>query len=327
MHIVYRSTLLAILLSLGIGAHVASVANAIDSTPAGASSNTGAALQQRFAEAEAAELTGFDHDRENPKLAIDYFRRAAELFESIAQQRYDPVAISEAYWRSARSYWLVADAMPRDANDEREPYYVRSEALAEKGIEVNPECAGCMLWKFSSMGRLATARGVWSAGRQIPVMADLLERGIALQPSHADNDQNSVLGNLHYSSAIFYRVLPDWFFMTWFFGVRGDKQRSLQHIETALDFHPTRIEYQVELGSQLLCRGTSKDDPEQLERGRQVLLEAAARAPKSLDDEREIEAAGIMLDEPGKACGYSGDTWLEIDRKRARQVVKEQSPR
>ena len=42
----------------------------------------------------------------------------------------------------------------------------------------------------------------------------------------------------------------------------------------------------------------------------------------SLDDEREIEAGEIMLDQPRKACGYSGDTWVEIDRKRAAQHVR-----
>ena len=47
------------------------------------------------------------------------------------------------------------------------------------------------------------------------------------------------------------------------------------------------------------------------------------RQPESLDDEREIEAAGIMLEAPKKACGYSGDSWLEIDRKRASRTVKE----
>ena len=154
--------------------------------------------------------------------------------------------------------------------------------MAERGIEANPDCGECMLWKFSSMGRLATTRDIWSAGRQLPIMAALLDRGIALEPSYADNENNSVLGNLHYSSAIFYRILPDWIFLKWFFGVRGDKERSLRHIKTALSLHPDRLEYRVELGSQLLCLGTSKKDRGRLERGLEVLREAVKADPQSL---------------------------------------------
>jgi tetratricopeptide (TPR) repeat protein len=316
---VQRSVLPLLAMTVLVAPHAA----AEESLPAEASLDTRPALEEIWREAQLAESAGFDHDRTDPERAIAYFQRAGELFESVAEQRTDPKGIAEAYWRGARSWWLVADAHPREAEKQRIRYYLIAEALAEKGMETDPGCAGCILWKFSSMGRLTTTRGVWTAGRQIPVMADLLDRGIALEPTHADNDDNSVLGNLHYSSAIFYRVLPDWFFMTWFFGVRGDKDRSLRHIETALTLHPNRLEYQVELGSQLLCRGTSKKDAAQLEEGLEVLRTAIRRQPQSLDDEREIEAAGIMLEAPKKACGYSGDSWLEIDRKRASRTVKE----
>jgi len=278
----------------------------------------------RWAEAHAAERIGFDSDLDQPELAKQSFRRAAELFESIAMQRSDPVAISEAYWRSARAYWMIADVLPRDAKDERVVEYLRAEEQAEKGIQANPECGECMLWKFSSMGRLATTRGVWASARNVPTMAELLDRGIALKPSHADNEHNSTLGNLHYSSAIFYRVLPDWFFVSWLFGVRGDKERSLRHIQSALALHPERLDYQVELGSQLLCLGTSRNEAETLERGREILRQTLEREIGSLDDEREVEAAQIMLAEPRKACGYSGDAWLEIDRDKADRVVKEE---
>jgi len=307
---------------LAVMALFASTARASEAMPDEVPSDSGI-LQQSWKEAQASELAGFEHDRDRRKEAVAHFRRASQLFESIAHQRSDPAGISEAYWRSARSHWLVADTLPREAKNEREGLYLHARALTDKGIEVNPECGECMLWKFSSIGRLATSRGVWSSARQASVMADLLDRGIALQPTHADNEHNSALGNLHYSSAIFYRVVPDWFFMSWMFGVRGDKERSLQHIHTALALHPDRLEYQVELGAQLVCLGITKDEATRIDRGKAVLLDALQRQAGSLDDERELEAAQIMLDQPKKACGYSGDTWIEIDRKKAERMVNQ----
>jgi len=253
-------------------------------------------------------------EREDPAAASERYHRAARLFAASIDTHPRP---SAACWRGARALWAAGDVLPVEATTRRIHYFERAEGLSQRGIDVDPDCAECMLWKFASMGRLRTARGVWTGIRGVPEMANLLERGIALASHHADDDRNSTLGNLHYSSAIFYRVLPDWFFVGWVLGVRGDKERALDHARTALVLHPARLDYRIELGSQLLCLGSTRGDPTQLENGRRVLRAAVELPPETQDDAREIAAARIMLAEPAKSCGYTGDTWLEIDRERA----------
>lgn len=280
------------------------------------------ASEPRWQQALAAERAGFALEREHPVDAVTSFVAAGELFESVARSRSEPEAISVALWRSARCYWYAADVLGEDGGKPRDDFYVRAETLSDEGIATWPRCAECMLWKFSSMGRLATARGIWTQGRQVPVMAELLDRALALEPTYADNENDSTLGNLHHSSAIFYRVLPEWFFMDLFVGVRGDKDRALRHIEAALKLHPARIDYQVELGSQLLCRGESSREGEEFERGVQVLEAVVQSTPTSLDDDRKIAAARIMLEQPDKACGYSGEAWLEMDRDKAEEALE-----
>lgn len=279
-----------------------------------------------WTQAEVAERVGFIDESDDPTAASVSFRRASELFVEAARARDHAEDASAAYWRGARSIWLAADALGDAATEERIAYYERAEALAQQGIEIDPECAPCMLWKFSSMGRLATTRGIWTAAKQVPEMAELLDRAIALEPDDADTlpgIDNSVLGNLHYSSAIFYRLTPDWFLIRLLLGVRGDKNRALGHIEKALELHPLRMDYQVELGSQYLCMGTTDRDAGKLERGRKQLHRVVERIPESLDDAREIAAAKIMLEDPTKACGYSGDTWIEVDRAKIGKALSE----
>ena len=243
----------------------------------------------------------------------------AEIFERITE--LDP-GDSTAYWRAARGYWLAADELVAlEERPGRMRWFERSNELSARGIEVDPECAGCMLWKFAAMGRLRTARGVWTGIRQVPEMAELVDRGIELQPTYADGPNNSTLGGLHYSAAIFYRVMPDWFWLRWFLGVRGDKERALGHIRTALALHPNRVDYRVELASQLLCLGSTKEQPERLQQGIEAAKHAIAMPAADLDDEREIAAVKIMLAEPRKSCGYTGDTWLEFDEERARSMT------
>jgi tetratricopeptide (TPR) repeat protein len=245
---------------------------------------------------------------------VERYLEAAGRFERIARERPDLV---QAHWRGARALWLAGDTLPLDAKRERVEYFEHSEARAGRGIELHPDCAECMLWKFAAMGRLRTTRGIWQGIRQLPEMADLLDRAIALEPSYTDGGENSTLGNLHYASAIFYRVFPDWFWIGWLLGVKGDKERALGHIQTALSLHPTRLDYQIEMGSQLLCLGSTRGDGARLVEGTQVMRAAIAREAETQRDKREIAAARIMLAEPRGACGYTGDTWVEIDRRQA----------
>ena len=43
---------------------------------------------------------------------------------------------------------------------------------------------------------------------------------------------------------------------------------------------------------------------------------------ETMDDARDIATAAIMLRGPSKSCGYTGDTWVEIDRNEALQAVR-----
>ncbi|MDJ0847021.1 MAG: hypothetical protein QNK04_01430 [Myxococcota bacterium] len=259
-------------------------------------------------------------ERQRPVAAIEGYLGAARLYEALSRERPD---LSLVWWHGARAWWAAGDTQPLDAVEARIRYFERADEFCARGLEADPDCAECMLWKFASMGRLGTTRGVWTAMRQVPEMAGLLDRGIALSPAPADGAEDSTLGNLHYSSAIFYRALPDWFWIGWILGVKGDKGRALEHSRTALSLHPARIDYQVEVGTQLLCLGTTRGDEAHLAEGKQVMRAALAREPETQDDDREIQAARIMLERPGKACGYSGDKWLEINGSDARRAASE----
>ena len=296
-------------------------------TPAGATGAEVAALLERsgtpdlagsWREAMALERRGRAREGERPDQAVDLYLDAAALFEQVARGRPD---LAHGWWRGARSTWLAGDTLPLDAVERRGELFARAEELSGRGLEVDPECAECMLWRFASMGRLRTTRGLWTSVRQLPEMAELLDRGIALRPTYADSETNSTLGNLHYSSAIFYRIFPDWVWIGWLVGVRGDKDRALTHSRAALALHPTRLDYQIELGVQLLCLGTARGDAARVAEGRAVLASALQRPAETLDDARDLEAARLMLELPEKSCGYSGDAWVEIDRDQVRQAA------
>ncbi len=267
----------------------------------------------------AAERAAFLVAESDPAAARDDYRRAIRAFERVA--RLSDVG-GDAYWRSARCHWFLGELTPPEDEDERLAHYEDAEREAARGLARDPDCAGCMLWKFTAMGRLVMKRGLLWGLRGAPEMAALLERGIALHPTHRDTENNSTLGNLHYGSAIFYRVLPDWGWLGWLLGVRGDKERALAHARQALALHPGRVDYRVELGSQLVCLGTSRSQPARLDEGRGLLEQTVALETSSDRDARQQTAARIMLEHPEKACGFMGDDWVEIDEWEAAAVAR-----
>jgi tetratricopeptide (TPR) repeat protein len=215
-------------------------------------------------------------------------------------------------WRVSRNYWRLGERLPTDDKKGRMEWFRVSERWADEALRADPECGECVLWKVASMGRIATTGGVIEAAGSASEVARLIDYGIALRPSHADNERNVTLANLYYAGAAFYRVVPDWFWLGLVIGVRGDNQRALEYIRSAIEISGARIDYQVELGAVLLCIGHDDGDERRLAEGRQVLEQAVALADFQSTDHYDREHAHILMAEPDRACGYSRDGWVDL---------------
>lgn len=253
------------------------------------------------------------HDLWRQGLAAE---RAERLLESAAIYELIVGHVPEesyTYWRIARNYWRHGESLPLDEKDARLGYFELAETWAGRGISIDPECAACMLWKFVSMGRQATTRGLLSAVRDVREMDQLLTRGIALQPDHRDGAENSTLGNLYYAAAVFYRVVPDWWWLRLFVGVQGDKDRSLDYARRAVALSEKRVDYRVELGAVLLCVGTQRRDPARLSEGMAVLQTARSLDDYLSTDHLDKAHAVTLMASPAMACGYSRDGFIDVD--------------
>jgi len=217
------------------------------------------------------------------------------------------------HWRLARVHWRSGDAAANEDRETKLVHYRKAVDWSELGIEVDPRCAECMLWRYASLGRLTMAEGLLSGLRRARTMSDMLDRAIALEPGWSDNDWNSTLGNLYYARAIWNRMVPEWWFLPLVAGVKGDKRQALQDIEQAVALHPERIDYRVEKGAILLCLGTDHDETEHVREGRAVLRETLDLDPRIESDAKDLAFARVLLREPDKACGYSRDGFVDID--------------
>jgi hypothetical protein len=170
-----------------------------------------------------------------------------------------------------------------------------------------------MLWKFVSMGRQATTRGLLTAAGDVREMDELLRRGIELAPSHRDNEGNMTMGNLYYAGSVFYRVVPEWWWLEWLVGVRGDKPKSLDYARNAVGLAPVRIDYRVELGASLLCLGLDRGDFDQISEGKKVLRATRGLGDFLSTDPLDKRHAEVLIEFPERACGYSRDGFIDVE--------------
>lgn len=282
--------LLAILLAAASAPAKADLARAVDGHP------DGTALRALWLEGRALE------NGERLATSIERFEQLAGVLPAEPEPR----------WRLARLEWRRSERLPAAHKEERLAGFRRAETHARASLALDERCAECMFWLAASLGRITTTQGVVQSARLAPVIADLLTRAIALRPTHRDSADDTTLGNLYHFSAAFYRIVPEWVWLSWVLGVRGDKERSVDYSRRAIAISPARVDYQVELGAGLLCLGTTRRRPDLLAEGAAVLRHSQSLAPFT-EARVDMTLARVLLESPERACSYARDGWIDID--------------
>lgn len=234
---------------------------------------------------------------------------ASARYAALARAHPDSAFLA---WRLARNYWRHGERLPVDAKTARHEAYSEALAWADRAIQADPQCGECVFWKMAAMGRLATTVGAIESASMAAPIAELIDRGIALRPTYSDNEWNHTLANLYFASSAFYRMVPDWFWLEFILGVRGDKDRALEYIEAALAMAPQRVDYNLEHGVVLTCIGVEREDEAALARGR-ASLQRAQKLPHLLGtDAIDQTSAALLLRRPELACGYSRDGFVDF---------------
>ncbi|MEM7410366.1 MAG: hypothetical protein AAF430_09045 [Myxococcota bacterium] len=306
------------------------VAVASESEIAPAASN-GTAASNGVAASNGAAAEGVPHElatlldaKQRTAWRKAYAREVAGDFDS-AIAGYEPLARAHPdsafiAWRMARNHWRSGEMLPLNAKEPRRQAFNRALEWADRSLTAAPECGECVFWKMASMGRLATTVGALESARLAQPMAELIDRGIALEPTYADNDWNHTKANLYLAASSFYRLLPEWFWLEYAIGVRGDKKRALGYIEQAMAITPDRIDYHLEMGAVLLCLASREETHDYAARGRQVLERARTLEHRLTTDAIDQEHAQLLLDQPDTACGYSRDGFMDFSGIKEGQI-------
>jgi len=239
----------------------------------------------------------------------------------------DPRENAEALWRMARNYYDIGETLPKSAKGERYTIALAMEDYGRRCMKADPQNGHCYLWTGTGLGRQGTVRGLLTQARHAKEIRDLWEKAARmLKPYRSPDGTYSVPGDAYFCLGIFYRLVPTWEISQLFLGVKGDLNKSVDCLRTAIGMEPLKLEYAKELGASLICRGLTMKRPQDIEEGKAYLMKTQSMPVFKGRDRVDQEHARLILSNPEMACAYSRDGQQEISEKEARKLIKNFPP-
>ena len=214
---------------------------------------------------------------------------------------------TDLLWRLARVYYEMGEILPPDDRDARLRTFGTAEAYARRCIEADPEEGECHFWLGAAVGRRSTTKGLLNSARAGKEIESSFQRAIKLGLTYRSSTGHSSLANAHYALGQFYRLVPDLWIIKLLTGVRGDMDRSVDHMRKAVVIETERLEFTKELGVALICNGERNDRPELIEEGKATLTKVASLPVTEPSDLTDKTHAQMLLADPSLCCRYSRD--------------------
>ncbi len=226
---------------------------------------------------------------------------------------------ADAYWRKARNNYDLLENTPREEKPDKDSLverYREVESLGKRCAELEPQNGSCYLWVAIGMGRRGTTQGVLNSLGEIDDLEKTFLKAIELKPPYrANRGRANSLGDAYNALGQFYRVVPDWRFLQWIFGTRGDINKSVELQRKAVELEPERMEYVKELGVSLICRGNKTGSEADVSEGKKYLRKIEGLPVIKPSDIIDRKHAKELLARPQLACGYSRDEQQEVSRE------------
>jgi hypothetical protein len=235
---------------------------------------------------------------------VDYDSLYREIQPTIANE-----SRPQLIWRLARVI-INKYEVDRVASDkEKLRAYEEVERLSRLCIKQQPEQVPyCHLFLGVALGRQGTVRGVISSLRSAKEVERTWLRGLELSRGRGLKLSDETLeSQFAYLLGIYYRIVPDSWWVKLLAGTRGDKQKSIDfHRQSIATRLKPDLSCKLELAVSLLCKSPKQDEPEHAE-GIRWLDQVIASTPTDKFDVIDRDNARKVKANPKVACGYSRD--------------------
>lgn len=197
--------------------------------------------------------------------------------------------------------------------------YEKMAQIAEQGIHAHPDKGECYFFRGLAHARLSTTNGIiYSLFMAKGIELDWI-KAVHSKSEYVSPTGENLLASSHLALGSYYRLCPSFFLLTWLFGISGDLDKSIAHLELAYDIDP-RIEVTKEYGVSLITRGLARHDDRDIDQGRNLLTMVPSLPMKLKTDPVDIEHSQRLLNNMNLCPGYSRDQQQELSEAAFREA-------
>jgi len=224
-----------------------------------------------LAAAASPDLDQADALLASPTLNYPQAQQALALYEGLPQD--SPPLLT----RLSRTCFILGDLSPAQ---ERRQHYEKGLEYAEKLLVQNPNGVAGHYWKAMHLSGLADIGSRLQGFKLLPQIMEELKRVLALDETYEDAGAHQVLGRIYFEA-------PGWPLSV------GDKNKSLQHLETAVRLAPENSTNHLYLAETWLAMGQKDEARTELEKVSQDTQHAFT--PRELEEDRR-EARRLLIE-------------------------------
>lgn len=151
----------------------------------------------------------------------------------------------ETHWMTAKAYLYLGDYEV----DNKLEHYELGQKHADQAVTLAPDSPHSHYWQSALIGRIGQTKGILSSLNMVRPMKDTLDKVLELDENYAD--AYWVLSQLYHEAPGFPLSI-------------GNKKKSLDNAEKAIELEPTNVEYQYQLAVALNYNGKKSDAVEVL---------------------------------------------------------------
>ena len=182
---------------------------------------------------------------------------------------------TDLIWRLARNHFRIG----KRTVDKEQKLFIFENCLntAKQGMGIDNNSAENIYFMGLCLGNVSLQRGIFSSLSNRGTLETSMQRVIKIDPTVEHAGPHRFLG-------VYYHVLP--------FFLGGDSEKSIQHLESAVDLAPDFYENYFYLGKVYFDRGQYSKAHETLERFIQLAktIKNDSELPKQIDEAQDMLA-------------------------------------
>ncbi len=218
-----------------------------------------------------------------------------------------------SYWLASKNIFFRGERMSQQQTEAKGALYEEGMNLMQKCVELAPQEINCLLHHGTMVGRWSTNQGLIKSARNGKTVERSWKSALETNQHYRFSSGNTSMAATHYGMGVFYRLVPDSFLMKLFFGVRGDIEKSIMHIQKAVETNEGQIELRTELTAALLCKSRRDDSDIDRIRGAQQADACMGLKPNDTLDRISQNDCKRLKENPDLGCGYSRDKQQETN--------------